>query len=107
MMDMQKNVRVNIKYKDSLFRFIFKDKEALLTLYNAVNESDYTDAEALEIYTMEDFVYMNMKNDLSFLIDFNMNVFEHQSTYNPNMPFLQNLLQALQHPLILHLKHNP
>ena len=86
MMDMQKNVRVNIKYKDSLFRFIFKDKEALLTLYNAVNESDYTDAEALEIYTMEDFVYMNMKNDLSFLIDFNMNVFEHQSTYNPNMP---------------------
>lgn len=93
-MDMQKNVRVNFKYKDSLFRFIFKDKEALLTLYNAVNESDYTDPEALEIYTMEDFVYMNMKNDLSFLIDWNMNVFEHQSTYNPNMPLRGFLYMA-------------
>ena len=93
-MDMQKNVRVNFKHKDSLFRFIFKDKEALLTLYNAVNESDYTDSDALEIYTMEDFVYMNMKNDLSFLIDWNMNVFEHQSTYNPNMPLRGFLYMA-------------
>lgn len=49
-MDMQKNVKVNFKYKDSLFRFIFRDKAALLTLYNAVNGSDYTDPEALEIY---------------------------------------------------------
>lgn len=93
-MDMQKNVKVNFKYKDSLFRFIFRDKAALLTLYNAVNDSDYTDPEALEIYTMEDFVYMNMKNDLSFLIDWNMNVFEHQSTYNPNMPLRGFLYMA-------------
>ena len=105
MMDMQKNVRVNIKYKDSLFRFIFKDKEALLTLYNAVNESDYTDAEALEIYTMEDFVYMNMKNDLSFLIDFNMNVFEHQSTYNPNMPLRGFLYMAAAFKKYIALNH--
>lgn len=105
MMDMQKNVRVNIKYKDSLFRFIFKDKEALLTLYNAVNESDYTDAEALEIYTMEDFVYMNMKNDLSFLIDFNMNVFEHQSTYNPNMPLRGLLYMAAAFKKYIALNH--
>ena len=93
-MDMQMNVSVNVKHKDRLFRFIFKDKEALLTLYNAVNESDYTDVEALEIYTMESFVYMGMKNDLSFLIDWNMNVFEHQSTYNPNMPLRGFLYMA-------------
>lgn len=51
-MDMQMNVSVNAKHKDRLFRFIFKDKKTLLTLYNAVNESDYTDADALEIYTL-------------------------------------------------------
>ena len=93
-MDMQMNVSVNEKHKDRLFRFIFKDKGALLTLYNAVNESDYTDVDALEIYTMENFVYMGMKNDLSFLIDWNMNVFEHQSTYNPNMPLRGFLYMA-------------
>jgi len=93
-MDMQMNASVNVKHKDRLFRFIFKDKEALLTLYNAVNESDYTDVDALEIYTMENFVYMGMKNDLSFLIDWNMNVFEHQSTYNPNMPLRGFLYMA-------------
>ncbi len=93
-MDMQMNVSVNVKHKDRLFRFIFKDKEALLTLYNAVNESDYTDVNALEIYTMENFVYMGIKNDLSFLIDWNMNVFEHQSTYNPNMPLRGFLYMA-------------
>lgn len=54
-MDMQKNVKVNFKYKDSLFRFIFRDKAALLTLYNAVNDSDYTDPEALEIYCIVQF----------------------------------------------------
>ena len=59
-MDMQKNIRVNREHKDSLFRFIFSDKKALLSLYNAVNDSDYTDKELLEIYTMEDFVYMGM-----------------------------------------------
>ena len=93
-MDMQMNASVNVKHKDRLFRFIFKDKESLLTLYNAVNESDYTDVDALEIYTMENFVYMGMKNDLSFLIDWNMNVFEHQSTYNPNMPLRGFLYMA-------------
>ena len=85
-MDMQKNIRVNREHKDSLFRFIFSDKKALLSLYNAVNDSDYADKELLEIYTMEDFLYMGMKNDVSFLIDWNLNLFEHQSTYNPNMP---------------------
>ena len=83
---MQNDVNVNRQHKDRLFRFIFQEKSALLSLYNAINRSDYTDPESLEIYTMENYVYMGMKNDVSFLIDWNMNVFEHQSTYNPNMP---------------------
>ena len=34
----------------------------------------------------EDAVYMGMKNDLAFIMDTNLFLYEHQSTYNPNMP---------------------
>lgn len=37
------------------------------------------------------------KNDLSFLIDWNMNVFEHQSTYNPNMPLRETIEEAVDY----------
>ncbi|MDD6232223.1 MAG: hypothetical protein PUA89_05855, partial [Frisingicoccus sp.] len=63
-MDMQKNIRVNREHKDSLFRFIFSDKKALLSLYNAVNDSDYTDKELLEIYTMEDEVLLRLTDQM-------------------------------------------
>lgn len=85
-MSMQDEIRINREHKDRLFRKIFEKKEDLLSLYNALNESDYRDAEALEIYSMDSFVYMGMRNDLSFLIDMTLNVYEHQSTYNANMP---------------------
>ena len=88
---MQNQTNVNRKHKDRLFRFIFKEKAALLSLYNAINDSDYDNLDELEIYTMEDYVYMGMKNDVSFLIDWNINLFEHQSTYSLNMP-LRGLL---------------
>ncbi len=83
---MQNKVVPNREYKSGLFAFLFHRKEDLLSLYNAVNGSDYTDPDELEIYTMEGFIYMGMKNDLAFLIDSRLAVFEHQSTYNPNMP---------------------
>ena len=83
---MQDEIRINREHKDRLFRRIFSKKDDLLSLYNALNNSDYINTEDLQIYTMDDFVYMSMRNDLSFLIDMTLNVFEHQSTYNPNMP---------------------
>lgn len=46
----------------------------------------YTDPDALEITTLDDVIYMGMKNDISFLLDGRMGLFEHQSTLNPNMP---------------------
>lgn len=73
-------------YKDRLFKFVFNDREKLLSLYNALNHSDYKDADALEINTLEDFIYMGMKNDLSFILDSDMCLYEQQSTFNPNMP---------------------
>ena len=79
-------VKVQRNYKDSLFRMLFKDKENLLCLYNALNKTDYTDVEGLEITTLENAVYMNYKNDVSFVFDLELMLYEHQSTVNPNMP---------------------
>ena len=77
---------VRQKYKDRLFRKVFQDKNDLLSLYNAVSHTDYKDPAALEITTIDSAIYMSMKNDLSFLIGSVMNLYEHQSTFNPNMP---------------------
>ena len=78
--------KLNTKYKDRLFRLIFHEKKELLELYNAVNESHYTNPDDLEITTIEDVVYMGMRNDLSFIIGDEMNLYEHQSTFCPNLP---------------------
>lgn len=78
--------RVRRNFKDSLFWMIFREKKELLSLYNAVNHSEYTDAESLEIYTIEDVLYMGMKNDAAFLVEDYLNLYEAQSSRNPNMP---------------------
>ena len=78
--------RVNRKYKDSLFRKIFSDRKDLLDLYNALNDTQYTDEEELTVTTLEDVIYVSIKNDVSFLLGGTMNLYEHQSSYNPNMP---------------------
>lgn len=77
---------LNRKYKDRLFRFIFSDKGNLLQLYNAINDSHYNNPDDLVITTIDDVVYMGMKNDLSFIIDDIMSLYEHQSTHSPNLP---------------------
>ena len=91
MREEQNLLPVNRKYKDTFFRMLFREKRELMQLYNAVNGSSYTNEEELQIVTLENAVYMNMKNDLAFVIDFHLNLYEHQSTGNPNMP-LRNLL---------------
>ena len=79
----------NVIYKDRLFKAIFgkeEHKDWLLSLYNALNNSDYKNPNDLELTTIENIIYITMKNDLSFLIDSQMNLYEQQSTWNPNMP---------------------
>ena len=77
----------NRQYKDRLFKKVFSTKEDLLSLYNAINGTDYDNPDDVEINTVEDFIYMSMKNDVSFLIYDVMNLYEHQSSPNPNMAF--------------------
>lgn len=79
----------NRQHKDRIFCMIFgyeKYKGNLLDLYNALNETNYTNLDDLEITTMENAVYMSMKNDVPCIIANNMALFEQQSTWNPNMP---------------------
>ena len=81
--------KINREHKDRLFRLIFgteENKKNLLCLYNALNNSHYEDMEGFEFTTLEDVIYMGMKNDISILIQSKMVLYEHQSTYNPNMP---------------------
>ncbi len=91
--------KVRRSAKDRLFRFLFdKDREALLQLYNALNGTDYRDASALQVVTIESAVYVVMKNDLAFILAGTLNLYEHQSTYNSNMPvrFLIYLAEEYQ-----------
>ena len=76
----------NRQYKDRLWRMIFNNKEDLLQLYNAINHTDYQNPDDLEVNTLEDVLYLSIKNDVSFLVSGTMNLYEHQSTFNPNMP---------------------
>ncbi len=78
---------INRMYKDTIFRLLFKnDKKALLDLYNAINHSNYDNPDDLIINTLENAIFMGIKNDLSFIIDTHLNIYEHQSTKCPNMP---------------------
>ena len=80
---------INRRYKDRLFKFLFGNPEHrdwTLSLYNAVNGTSYEDPNDIVFTTIEDAVYMGMKNDVSLLLADTMNFYEQQSTYNPNMP---------------------
>ena len=81
-----RRLAVNRAHKDRLFQRVFADKKDLLDLYNAINHTDYANPDELEITTLEDVIYMSMKNDMSFIISSTLNLYEHQSTFNPNMP---------------------
>ena len=91
---------IRYQYRDRVIRLLFgHSKENALSLYNAVNHSAYTNADDLEFNTIADAIYMGMKNDFSFLLSTELHLYEHQSTWNPNMPlrgfiYLANLLEG-------------
>ena len=80
------SLAVNRTFKSTLFIMLFEDRKNLLELYNAITGKHYADPELLEINTLENAIYMSMKNDVSFLIDGRLSLYEHQSTKNPNLP---------------------
>ena len=92
----------NYKIKDRLFCYIFeKDRKALLQLYNVLNGTDYEDEHALRIVTLKNVVYMSMNNDVAFVLAGAMNLYEHQSTYCPNMPLRFLLYLAAEYEVLV------
>jgi hypothetical protein len=89
---------LNRTYKDQIFRAIFKEKEQFLSLYNAVNGTEYDNPDDLTVTTVEQYVFMGMKNDVSYLVYLSLALYEHQSTDSPNIPirFLLYFAQQLQ-----------
>lgn len=76
----------NRMYKSRIFAMLFSDRNELLKLYNAINGTSYNDSELLQVNTLENAIYMSMQNDVSFIIEMRLNLYEHQSTYSPNLP---------------------
>ena len=76
----------NRMYKSRIFAMLFSDRNELLKLYNAINGTSYDDPDLLQVNTLANAVYMSMQNDVSFIIDMRLNLYEHQSTYSPNLP---------------------
>ena len=88
---MNKDTDKQREYKDRLFKAIFgrsteESKKWRLDLSNALNGTEYSDPHELELNTIENVIYITMRNDISFLVDSEMNLYEQQSTSNPNMP---------------------
>ncbi len=93
------STKVQRNYKDTVSRMLFQKPENALSLYNALNGTDYTDASQITFNMLDNAIYMGMQNDISFLIMNEVNLYEHQSTYNLNMPlrdlfYVAELLQV-------------
>lgn len=73
--------------------------EYALDVYNAMNDSAYTDPSVITIMRLENGILLSVRNDASFFISNYLNLYEHQSTYSPNAPlrfliYLTNLLKT-------------
>ena len=82
----EETLTANREYKDTVFRMLFSEKAELLSLYNALSGTSYENPEELEITTLKNAIYMTVKNDISCVIDMRLNLYEHQSSVNPNIP---------------------
>lgn len=80
------NTAINRQHKDRVFRMIFNNKKTLMELYNALNKTNYADEENFIVNTLDNAIFMTMKNDISFIVGSDMCLYEHQSTVCPNMP---------------------
>ena len=97
--EITRETKVQRNYKDTVSRMLFREPENALSLYNALNGTSYTDASQITFNMLDNAIYMGMQNDISFLIMNEVNLYEHQSTYNLNMPlrdlfYVAELLQV-------------
>jgi hypothetical protein len=76
----------NREYKSDAFSMLLEEPKNALEIYNALNGTDYQDPKVVQIMNLHKGISLSVRNDAEFVIDFDLNIYEHQSTYNPNMP---------------------
>ena len=76
----------NREYKSDVFSMLMEDKANALQLYNAMNHSNFTDPELVEMHTLDKGVSLTVRNDAAFIVDASLSAYEHQSSICPNMP---------------------
>ncbi len=76
---------------DSLFRKIFKDKKELVILCSGLTGRKDIKEEDIEVTTLQEnnALYVQIRNDLSFIIGTDIFLVEQQTKVNPNMPARQ------------------
>ena len=99
--DKKRNYRSNgnREYKSDVISMMLQIPEYALDVYNAMNDSVYTDPDMIQIMRLENGISLSVRNDASFFISNYLNLYEHQSTYSPNAPlrfliYLTNLLKT-------------
>ena len=90
----------NREYKSDEFSMLLEDPNNALQLYNALNQSNYSDPELIEIRTLDKGVSLSVRNDAAFVLDSNLSIYEHQSTICPNMPvrcliYFSNIIEKI------------
>ena len=70
---------------------LMEDKDKALSVYNALNGTNLSNADELEIHTLDKGVSLTVRNDAAFVVDAALSIYEHQSTVCPNMP-VRNLI---------------
>lgn len=83
-----RDVYVQRNYKDTLFRMLFKEKERLLSLYNGLNGTAYTDAEKQKLRLSDAFEERQEEPELELTV----------TVYNIN-PGNNKELMEVCHPL--------
>lgn len=94
-------------HKDNVFCMLYRDRKNLLSLYNAMNGTTYENERNLEVVTLEEAIYMKIRNDAAFVVDSRLNLYEQQASANPNMPlrdlyYVVEELKKIAPPSCLH-----
>ena len=83
---MENKLTAKRSYKDGVWRMLMGIPKNALSVYNALNDTDYRNPNELTYNTLENAIFMNIKNDVSFIVGCYTSLYEHQATYTPNMP---------------------
>lgn len=85
----------NREYASDVFSMLMEERDKALDVYNGLNGTNYVDPSMVEICVLERGISLSIRNDAAFIVQSDLNIYEHQSTYNPNIP-LRELIYFIE-----------